>query len=125
MVATAGADEVQVEEVVRFWVLPSLYVPVAVYCWVPPAEMDTEAGVTAIEERVAPTPVPLRLTVWGVFTALSVTVMVPVRVPEAVGVKLMVILQLAPAPSVDGLMGQLLVCEKSAVLAAMLVIFSE
>ena len=31
MLAVAGFDEVQVAELVRFWVLPSLKVPVAVY----------------------------------------------------------------------------------------------
>ena len=31
MLAAAGFEEVQVAELVRFWVLPSLNVPVAVY----------------------------------------------------------------------------------------------
>jgi len=35
-VATAGAVEVQVTDAVRFCVLPSEYVPVAVICPVPP-----------------------------------------------------------------------------------------
>lgn len=52
IVATAAADELQVAELVRFWVLPSLKVPVAVNCWVAPLEIDGFAGVTAIELSV-------------------------------------------------------------------------
>ena len=36
MVATPVFEEAQVAEPVRFWVLPSEYVPVAVNCWVAP-----------------------------------------------------------------------------------------
>ena len=36
MVATPVFEEAQVTEPVRFWVLPSEYVPVAVNCWVAP-----------------------------------------------------------------------------------------
>ena len=34
---------------VRFWVLPSLYVPVAVNCWRLPSGIEGLAGVTAME----------------------------------------------------------------------------
>ena len=47
----------------------------------------------------AAAPVPLRLIVWGLLEALSVTVTVPVRVPDAVGLKVTLMLQLAPAAS--------------------------
>ena len=43
-------------------------------------------------------PLPLRATVCGLPLALSVTDRVPLRVPVAVGVKLTLILQLAPLP---------------------------
>ena len=43
------------------------------------------------------TPVPVRATVWGLPVALSVTVMVPGWLPVAVGVKVTVMVQLAPA----------------------------
>ena len=43
------------------------------------------------------TPVPVRLTVCGLPVALSVTVMVPGWLPVAVGVKVTVMVQLAPA----------------------------
>ena len=41
-------------------------------------------------------PVPLSDTDWGLFAALSVSVSVPVRLPVAVGVKVTLIVQLAP-----------------------------
>ena len=43
-VAIAVLDEVQLADVVRFFVLPSLYVPVAVNCWVEPAADRDGAG---------------------------------------------------------------------------------
>ena len=52
-------------------------------------------------------PLPLRAAVCGLPLALSVTDRVPVRVPVAVGVKLTLILQLAPA---FRLAPQLLLC---------------
>ena len=55
-------------------------------------------------------PVPLRLTVWGLPAPLSVTLNVPLRGPDAEGVKVTLILQLPPAANV---VPQLLVCAKS------------
>jgi len=49
IVATAVFVELQVTELVRFCVLPSLYVPVAVNCWLIPLATDGVTGVTAIE----------------------------------------------------------------------------
>jgi hypothetical protein len=63
IVATRAADEPQVAVLVRFSVLPSLYVPVAVNCCVYPAGMEGFAGVTAIDTRAMP--VPLRATTMG------------------------------------------------------------
>ena len=40
---------------------------------------------------------PERLAVWGLLVALSATVNVPLRVPVAVGVKVTLIVQFAPA----------------------------
>jgi hypothetical protein len=57
----------------------------------------------------AETPVPVRLTVWVVGLALSVMVTAPVRVPVAVGLKVTLIVQLAPAATLEK---QLLVWEK-------------
>jgi len=42
-------------------------------------------------------PTPLRLTVWGLLRALSVSVSTPARSPAAVGVKVTLIVQPAPA----------------------------
>ena len=50
MVATVRADELHVAVPVKFCVVPSLNVPVAVNCCVFPLVIDGFAGVTAIEE---------------------------------------------------------------------------
>ena len=55
-------------------------------------------------------PVPVRLTLWGLPVALSVTVRAVLRVPLAAGVKVTLIVQLAPAATE---LPQLLVCAKS------------
>jgi hypothetical protein len=57
-------------------------------------------------------PVPLSVTVWGLFAALSVSVSVPVRLPVAVGVKVTLIVQLAPGATEPA---QVLVWAKSPV----------
>jgi hypothetical protein len=62
-------------------------------------------------------PVPVRLTVWVVGLALSVMVTTPVLVPVAVGLKVTLRVQLAPAARLEP---QVLVWEKSP-LTAMLV----
>ena len=53
IVPTAVFVEFQFTRVVRFWVLPSLYVPVAVNCCVAPLAMEGFVGVTAIETNDA------------------------------------------------------------------------
>jgi hypothetical protein len=57
-------------------------------------------------------PLPVRFAVWAPPAELSLTVSVPLRVPEAVAVKVMLMLQLAPVASA---VEQLLVCAKSPV----------
>ena len=52
-VAIAVPDEVQVAVLVRFCVVPLLYVPIAVNCCVYPAATDAVPGVTAIEANTA------------------------------------------------------------------------
>jgi len=52
-------------------------------------------------ETVEAAPVPVRLTVCGLLLALSVMVTVPVRDPAAVGVKVTVNVQLAPAATLE------------------------
>ena len=54
IVAAAVLDEVQLTVLVRFCVLLSLKVPVAVNCCVPPAATDGYAGVTWIETKAGP-----------------------------------------------------------------------
>ena len=66
---------------------------------------------------------PVRDTVCGELPALSVKLKLPVRVPRAVGENVTVAVQLAPAPNVLGLSGQVVVTPKSVTLLRMLVIF--
>src|SRR5450759_3971887 len=58
-------------------------------------------------------PVPLRATAWGLPPALWAIEMLALRLPVAVGVKVALMLQLAPAARVLGLSGQLLLELKS------------
>src|SRR6266436_6301902 len=48
MVATAVDEELQLTVPVKSCVLPLVYVPMAVNCWLSPSPMDGLAGVTAI-----------------------------------------------------------------------------
>ena len=59
------------------------------------------------------TPVPLSATLCGLPAALSLMLTAPLRAPEADGAKVTLMVQLAPAANVLGLMGQVLVCAKS------------
>src|SRR5437764_9329605 len=61
-------------------------------------------------------PLPLRATVCGLPLALSVMLTLALRVPVAVGVKVTLMVQEALAARVLGLMGQVLVWAKSALL---------
>jgi hypothetical protein len=66
-VIVATPDELHAAVLVRFCVLPLLYVPVAVNCCVLPAAIEGFAGVTAIEARTG---------------EVTVSVVVPCTVPE-------------------------------------------
>jgi hypothetical protein len=67
MEATPVALDVQLAVVVKSRVLPSLYVPTALNCWVVPRAADEFAGVTAIESNAA---------------GFTVSVVDPVTAPE-------------------------------------------
>jgi hypothetical protein len=67
IVATAAAEELHVAVLVRFCVLPSAYVPVAVNCSVLPLTIDGFAGVTAIDTSVG---------------GVTVSVVLPETVPD-------------------------------------------
>jgi hypothetical protein len=77
MVAAAVEELAQVTEAVRFEVVPSLYVPVAVNCCVAPAAMDGEAGVIAMEERVGAAGVTESMAVPVTPLMVAVRVVVP------------------------------------------------
>ena len=66
-VATVAAEELHVAVLLRFCVVPSVYVPVAVNCCVPPLAIDGFAGVTAMDTSVA---------------AVTVSVVLPETAPE-------------------------------------------
>ena len=71
-VATGVLEELHCTELVRFWVLPSLKVPVAANCCLVPNAIEGLAGVTAIEFRTTPVePVPVRDTLCGLAPPLS------------------------------------------------------
>lgn len=93
-------------------------------CCVKPAAMLAAVGVTARLTKLAGLPVPLKEAVCGELAALSVKVNVPVRLPVALGENTMDAVQLAPAASVLGLSGQVVVSVKSLGLRLMLVILS-
>src|ERR1700756_4662456 len=76
--------------------------------------MEAVEGVTLIDCSTAP-PVPLSAAVCGLVTALSDTLNWPVRTPATVGENVTLTEQDAPAASVAGGRGQLLVCLKSPV----------
>jgi hypothetical protein len=124
MVATAGAEEVQVTALVRFLVLASVYVPVAVNCLLLPSGVKVDGGVTAIETKVGDSPVPLSDTFCQPFVAFPLKVRVPVRVPVACGEKATEEAQLEPPASVFGLIGQVEVTTKSLRLVVILEIVS-
>jgi hypothetical protein len=63
------------------------------------------------DKVTAVTPVPVSVAVWGLFEALSLTVNVPLSVPDDAGLKLTVIVQAPFAASVCGEIGQFDVCE--------------
>src|ERR1700731_995204 len=73
IVATLAAEELHVAVLVRFCVLASVYVPVAVNCCALPLAIDGFAGVTAIDTNVGA--VTVRLSP-GEVTPLKLAVMV-------------------------------------------------
>ena len=93
--------------------LLSEYVPVATNGCVAPAVIEEFAGVTEIETRLAAAPVPVKAAVCGLLLALSAKLRVPLRVPTALGEKVTDAVQLAPAASVLGGIGQVDVTLKS------------
>ena len=67
IVATVEEEEFHVAVLVRFWVVPSLKVPVAVNCWVFPTAIEGFVGVTLMDTSVA---------------AVTVSVVLPAMEPE-------------------------------------------
>jgi len=88
MVATAGVAEFHVTLEVRFWVLPSLKVPVAANCCDAPLAIVGFTGATAIDCRVAAVTVSRVLPLTD--PEVAVIVEVPTPAPDAKPEALMV-----------------------------------
>jgi hypothetical protein len=109
---------VQERAMVSVKVLGAERAMVKVVVVVPMGRISVSVG--EVRLKIGP-PTPFKGTLDAPLATLSVMVRVPERSPVAVGVKLTLKLHCAPTASVKGVVGQLLVCEKSPV-AAMLVI---
>jgi len=96
IVAVVGVPEVQITLDVRFCVVPSLNVPVAVNCCVAPLVIDGFAGVTAIDCSVAAVTVSTvePLIEDDVAVIVEVPIPVPVATPAAVMVAVAVVPEL-------------------------------
>jgi hypothetical protein len=71
--------------------------------------IEAVLGVTAIDSRMAAVPVPVSVTSCGLERPVSTIVIVALRLPCALGVKVIEIVQVPAEASVAGLTGQLLV----------------
>src|SRR5882672_3050759 len=90
IVASVVLEELQVTLLVRFWVLPSLYRPVAVKGCVPFSAIVAVAGEMAIEVRVLAPPVTIKDPVPATPPEAAVMVTVPAATPLATPLLLMV-----------------------------------
>ena len=95
-VATLVALELQLAVVVTDLVLLSLYVAVAVNCWLLPAATVGFTGVTAMDV-IPVAPVPVKEKFCGLPPPSSVIVRNAVAAPNAVGVNVIPITQFPPA----------------------------
>ena len=83
MVAYVTFDEAHASVEVRGWLLPSLYVPIAVNCSVRPAATDEVSGATAIDTSVGTTGVTFSVAVPTTPPTVAVIVTDPVATPVA------------------------------------------
>ena len=86
--------------------------------WLPKLRLVGDSETTG----AAGVPVPVNATFCGLPEALSVIATEALRLPVAVGLKVTLIVQLALAARVAGLMGHVLVCEKSPLLVPVMAI---
>ena len=77
LTVAAPDEELQVTELVRFWVLASLYVPVAVNCSVVPSAIDGFVGVTVTDISTAAVIVSVVLPLMLVAESVAVMVVEP------------------------------------------------
>src|SRR5207237_1410599 len=88
IVAMLVLEEIQITEVVMFWLLPSVYVPAAVNCWVTPTKIEGLAGVTVIV--VSDAPVTVRVVEPVIEPEAALMVVVPIAMLAAKPILLMV-----------------------------------
>src|ERR1700733_10357251 len=94
IVAMVVVPEVQVTVDVKFCVVPSLNIPVAVNCWVAPLAIEGFAGVTAIDCNVAA--VTVRVVQPLIVPDVALIVEVPTPVPLARPAALIVAIEVVP-----------------------------
>ena len=86
-VTIAGLDETQLADCVMFWVVPSLYVPIATSCCVRPTATDASTGVTTTLSSTAVVAVTVEVPAIPVVGSVAVMVAAPtvtaVATPEA------------------------------------------
>lgn len=80
MLPTAAPEEFHVTCDVKFWILPSVNVPVAVNCWFVAGAIETVAGVTAMETREM---VTIRVALLLTLPDVAVMVVEPTALPVA------------------------------------------
>lgn len=93
--------------------VPVLLIVMVAGALLDPTRIPVKLRPAGVNVAIGATPTPLIATVCGLPEALSVNLTVDDRLPVLVGLKITLIVQLAFTPSEEG---QLLVCEKSAVL---------
>src|SRR5277367_2922209 len=93
-VAVAGVPDVHVTAAVMFWMLPSLYVPVAENCSVDPATIEGFAGVMAMDCNVAA--VTVSKVEPEIDDDVAVIVEFPTPAPEASPAALIVAVEVVP-----------------------------
>ena len=106
IVATDNVAECHVTRLVRFAIVPSLSVPVAVNCCAVPCVMEGFAGDKAIDDRLTPVPLNGTLCVETAVPLLLLMLINAVNCATAEGANDTCRLQVTPGPRVAGGTGQ-------------------
>ena len=90
--------------------VPLFFSVVVCAALVVPIVREPNERLVGVSVTAGPVPVPVSTIVCGLFEASSVIATPAVRLPVAVGLKMTEIVQVAFTGSIDGLLGQLLLC---------------